>query len=105
MVVKITTKMLFAAGSGVTAENVGRVRRVFAEAGIEDVELHAIEVERLIQLREVVRVTEASIERILASGPLPEHTCQTGPNWQVLQTNDCPVGCSANRPRIEVPYA
>jgi len=106
MVVRITTKMLFAADrGGVTHESVAAVRRIFAEAGIGDVELHALEVERLIKLCEQVRATQASIDRILASGPLPEHTCRTGPEWEVLEANDCPVGCSANRARIEVPYA
>ena len=106
MTTRITSKMLFAADrGGVTDESVARVRRILTEAGVGDVELHALEVERLIKLCEQMRATQASIDRILASGPLPEHTCRTGPDWQVLETNDCPVGCNANRPRIEVPYA
>lgn len=106
MTVRITTKMLFTVGGGgVTAESVDRVRRILEAGGVEDVELHALEVAAVTRLREQARLATASADRILASGPLPEHACEVSESGRVTATNDCPVGCNAGGERIELPNA
>jgi hypothetical protein len=107
MTTRITTEMLLVVGAGgVTAENVGRVRRLLAAAGVEDVELHALEVEAVKRYREQARVALASADKLLAAGPLPTHTCVTAvDDGPVTATNGCPVGCCAGKPRIELPNA
>lgn len=104
MATRITLRMVFMVSSGgVTLENVDRVRRVLEAAGVEDVELHALEVDAVLRYREGARLKLAAADRLLAAGPLPEHTCEVIPDGTVSATNDCPVGCNAGRPRIELP--
>lgn len=104
MTTRITTQMLFAVGGGgITVENVGRVRRILEAAGVADIELHALEVANVLHYREQARLLLATVDRLLAAGPLPEHACEIFESSGIVQqVNDCPVGCNAGKTRIEI---
>lgn len=76
MTVKITDKMLYiVASSGATPftlTNIDRVRRLLADVGVTDVELHPLEIEAIDELRERAAGAIRQANAIEARGPRPE---------------------------------
>lgn len=99
MATKITDSMIIAAAGSFSLEAVGKVRRILAEAGVETIELHKLEIEALRKYRESARIATAAAERYLASGPLPNHTCIVGDDLAVVDAGSCPYGCRPTEPR------
>lgn len=105
MPTRITDEMLGAVATSYTADTVRRVRSVLAAAGVTgDVELHPLEVQQYVELRERERAARAGAERLLALGPLPPHACLVAPETQLVQhPSRCPYGCVRDQARREVP--
>ena len=105
MAVRITDEMLIACGGSAfnTLENVSRVRRILSQAGVQDVELHRLEIRQIRQLTDDVRRRRLQLAQLLESGPRPsEHTCDLSESGLVREHGDCPFGCTPGEMRIEI---
>lgn len=93
MVTRITNKMIAALGA-YTLDNVSKVRSLLTVAGVTDIELHRLEVERLIELRLKERSARALADAIRDAGPLPECRCipRTDGTGLVADVNGCILG-------------
>jgi hypothetical protein len=93
MATRITDAMLVAvAGRPDSAESVRRVRDILKAAGVTDVELHPVEIERVRQLRTEQALCATMADAILAAGPLPPCTCTLDDSGLVAKVNGCPLG-------------
>lgn len=102
MATKITDSMLITAAGSYTPEAVGKVRRILADAGVTDVELHRFEIDALRKYREQARAATAAADRYLASGPLPDHGCIVDDAGIVVDAGNCPFGCRPKASRLDV---
>lgn len=109
MMTRITDEMCIAADNHLGPDAVNKTRRILRAAGVEGVELHRYEIAQVIDARERARIALAGADRVLAFGPLPEHTCRVDADQLVLPLapssgarTDCPYGCRAGVPRVEV---
>lgn len=95
MTVEITDAMLAQVGTGAhTLENVGRVRRILAAAGVEDVELHKLEIQQIRLLRAQQAELAAAAEKLFAAGPMPFCRCEPKDDGSGLigNTYGCKLG-------------
>jgi len=94
VVTRITDKMLAALGGAYTLDNVSKARSLLTLAGITDIELHRLEVERLVELRLKERSARALADAIRDAGPLPECRCilRTDGTGLVADFNGCALG-------------
>jgi hypothetical protein len=71
MAVKITDRMLSLLGKGVSMPAIMTLRHLLAEAGVDDVELHPVEIAEIERSRAAAAHRLREAEQIEALGPMP----------------------------------
>lgn len=91
MVYRITQKDLDDLGGASTLDNIRRIRGILTRAGVTDIELHPLEIRRVIELRESERLAREGIGRLLAGGPMPVCTCTLDRGGIIESSSGCPL--------------
>ena len=77
-----------------TLATIYTIRKILESAGVHEVELHMIELDRIVKLQDEIATLQAEMGRLLARGPMPVCTCTINTAANLVQDaeQDCPYG-------------
>jgi hypothetical protein len=99
----VLTEAVLSAIGGDVSTRVWRARRTLKALGIDNIELHPIEIEQIRLHQEQARIAAAGARQLLAEGPLPpECDCSEDENGLVINVVRCRWGHLSGRPKFRI---
>ena len=89
--VRIDNGMINSVGQH-TIGTINVIRKVLESAGVTDVELHRIELDRIVEVQDQIAAGQKELGRLLARGPMPACVCTIDTRARLVldAEPDCP---------------